>query len=155
MIIGLLPLNDTVILMSGIKGAYEYHLNGPLKKIKSLIIQIYLVSTITNNTYLSAPLMKVFYAGTVQVIKVDTCDISDGLADNMIFSIYKDPENSLWIGSGTGLQRVLYDDANGRFKVRKFTNADGYEKCRNQYEYNYADGLGQVWIGTNQRSVQV
>ncbi|MBS1732989.1 MAG: histidine kinase [Bacteroidetes bacterium] len=148
MVIGLLPLNDTVILMSGIKGAYEYHLNGPLRKIKKFENTDILGFYSYRQYILIGTIDEGLLCWNRTSDKVDTCDISDGLADNMIFSIYKDPENSLWIGSGTGLQRVLYDDANGRFKVRKFTNADGYESVETSMNTITADGLGQVWIGT-------
>jgi signal transduction histidine kinase/ligand-binding sensor domain-containing protein len=147
-VIGLLPLDDSVILISGMKGAYEYHLNGKLNKIKLFentdILCFYkykhyvLVGTINEGI--------LFWNRATG--KIDTCDVADGLSDNMIFSIYNDSKNILWVGSSTGLQQIIFDEKSKIINVLKFTQADGYEKVENSMNCITEDYTGQIWIGT-------
>lgn len=64
----------------------------------------------------------------------------DGLPDNNIFSILKDKDNNLWIGSGNGLTLIK-----GKTK-QTFKKRDGLS--HNSCWALTQDRLGQIWIGT-------
>lgn len=153
-IIGLLPLGDTSILLSGIKGAYEYRLNGQLRRIKKFDNTDILCFYKYGQHILIGTIDEGFLCWNPADNKVDTCDIGDGLCDNMIFSIYNDSRNNLWVGSGTGLQKVNYEEMTGRFKVRKFTKTDGYESVETSMNTIIEDGSGKIWIGTTKGAFQ-
>ena len=65
----------------------------------------------------------------------------DGLADNNIRWLISSKDNSLWIGSQTGIH-VLSEG-----KIKRFTKADGLSSTTTRC--GYEDTEGDIWIGTH------
>ncbi|MFN4316408.1 MAG: two-component regulator propeller domain-containing protein [Chitinophagaceae bacterium] len=83
--------------------------------------------------------------GTDQVY---SCNKSDGLLDNQVFSIFEDKAGNIWVGTGTGAQLVSFDEKTRSFKVRRFSRAHGYESAETNLNAIAQDAEGAIWIGT-------
>jgi ligand-binding sensor domain-containing protein len=70
-------------------------------------------------------------------------DKTEGLSDNIVFSIYEDMQGKLWIGTNSGLN--LFDPATEKF--RRFGIYDGLP---NEVIYGIlSDENDNLWLSTN------
>lgn len=72
-----------------------------------------------------------------------------GISDNNVFSLKKDSEGNVWIGTnGQGLDK--FDAKNGRFYHYAITESDRYKLGLNGYIRTIEEDLqGNIWIGSN------
>ncbi|HEY9000825.1 MAG TPA: two-component regulator propeller domain-containing protein [Mucilaginibacter sp.] len=70
----------------------------------------------------------------------------DGLNSNTIYSLVTDDHGAIWVGTGRGANRFLYDDRNKTFTVRGNGSSKNPILESNQNAVLYNDG--KVWIGT-------
>jgi len=70
----------------------------------------------------------------------------DGLNSNTIYSLVADDHGVIWVGTGRGVNRFLYDDKSKVFAVRGNGSSKNPILESNQNAVLYNDG--KVWIGT-------
>ncbi len=68
------------------------------------------------------------------------------LSDNMVFAIFEDPANELWIGTAGGLNK--FDRANNRFTRYQHDPANPHSLCNNRVFSIFADSDSVLWAGT-------
>jgi signal transduction histidine kinase len=78
------------------------------------------------------------------VTSIDHLSMREGLSDNAVFAVYEDFDKDLWVGTGTGVDRVSF--RNGHYLIRNYGR-----------EINYAGGAtgiaqtpdGDFWLAAN------
>ncbi len=70
----------------------------------------------------------------------------DGLNSNAIYSLVTDDHGVIWVGTGRGANRFLYDEKDKRFTIRGNGSSKNPILESNQNAVLYNDG--KVWIGT-------
>jgi signal transduction histidine kinase len=148
--VGVLPIAENTILAGTTGGLYIIDRNQRAKKASSPVLQaadinclaVYnrfiLIGTIGDGVYLWEP----------QTDKVYQCDVKVGLADNNVFSIFTDSKRNIWVGTGTGIQQIVFNEKDLTFSVKRFSKADGYENSENNLNTITEDNQGRIWIGT-------
>ena len=71
-------------------------------------------------------------------------EVSDGLSNNSVNTIYKDRDGFMWFGTTTGLNR--YDGA--KFITYKHDPENEYSLCHNYVRVLYEDSKGRLFVGT-------
>jgi len=70
----------------------------------------------------------------------------DGLNSNTIYSLVTDDHGAIWVGTGRGANRFLFDDKSRTFTIRGNGSSNNPILESNQNAVLYNDG--KVWIGT-------
>lgn len=78
--------------------------------------------------------------------KVKNYSTKDGLNSNTIYSLVMDDHGVIWVGTGRGANRFLYDEKGKTFTVRGNGSSKNPILESNQNAVLYNDG--KVWIGT-------
>ena len=73
-------------------------------------------------------------------------NVEDSLAGNIIYSLFVDQANGLWIGTNSGLDR--YDFVTGNFIHHQYQPNISNSLSNNQVNAIYEDDSGVLWIGT-------
>lgn len=76
------------------------------------------------------------------------CNTKNGLADNMVFSLFVDSKKHIWAGTATSLHKIRFNEQDKSFTVRQFTKADGYENAESNLNAVAEDNEGKIWIGS-------
>lgn len=71
---------------------------------------------------------------------------ASSLSDNMVFAIFEDPANELWIGTAGGLNK--FDRTNNRFIRYQHDPANPHSLCNNRVFSIFADSDSVLWVGT-------
>ncbi len=69
-----------------------------------------------------------------------------GLSSNNIYSIVSDQKGNVWAGSSLGLDKI--SESNGNYKIKSYTNADGFMGKNCSQNGMIVDKDGKLWIGT-------
>ncbi|MGZ3832897.1 MAG: ligand-binding sensor domain-containing protein [Mucilaginibacter sp.] len=72
--------------------------------------------------------------------------LKDGLNSNTIYSLVTDENGAIWVGTGRGVNRFLFDEKKGNFSVAGNGGSKNLILESNQNAALYADH--KVWIGT-------
>ncbi len=65
------------------------------------------------------------------------------LDDRLVYLLFKDPRNRIWIGTDNGV--VVWD----KTRARRFAKIDGLAGSETNRAAGFADGAGAVWLGMN------
>ena len=71
-----------------------------------------------------------------------------GLTSNAIYSMLLSIDNSIWLGTGNGIQRVNFDPVTGSMAVRKFYLGDKTFGPECNFNAISLDKNGNIWFGT-------
>ncbi|GAB3427072.1 hypothetical protein GCM10027516_31890 [Niabella aquatica] len=149
LVFSVLPTGERSILIGTIEGIYEYTGNKTARKIDipqlkdneitcfALYRQYTVIGTSNNGIF--------FWNRSKNTI--EHCDTEKGLAGNQVFSLFTDSKKNVWAGTGTGLQQVVFNEAQKSFAVRRFSAADGYGSFESNLNAITEDKQGRVWIG--------
>ena len=77
---------------------------------------------------------------------VKNYSVKDGLNSNTIYSLAADENGDIWVGTGRGVNRILFDKKNKNFAIKGNSNSKNLILESNQNAVLYADH--KVWIGT-------
>lgn len=149
LVFSVLPVGDSSILIGTMEGLYEYTGYKAARKINipqlkdneitclTLYRQYTVIGTSNNGIF--------FWNRNKNTI--EHCDTEKGLADNQVFSLFTDSKENVWAGTGTGLQQVVFHEAQKSFAVRRFSAADGYGSFESNLNAITEDKQGRIWIG--------
>lgn len=75
-------------------------------------------------------------------------DRDDALVNSYTLSLEKDADGALWVGTFSGVSRLLSDEGEGRFEnyISSFGHAD--QLSNNAIKNVFTDSKGRLWIGT-------
>lgn len=82
---------------------------------------------------------------------VKNYSVKDGLNSNTIYSLVTDDNGVIWVGTGRGVNRFLFDDKNKSFAIRDNGGSTSLILESNQNAALYTDH--KVWIGTTKGAV--
>ena len=148
--LGVMPVGQEETLIGGINGFYSVSTNGEAKKIQVPSLQN--IETNCFSRYHGFILIGTADDGVYfwkrESGKVYKCNTSNGLSDNQVFGILVDSRDRIWIGAGSGIQQLFFDESNFSFRIKKFSRANGYERAEINLNAIAEDKDGHIWIGT-------
>lgn len=148
-VFSVLPVENNTLLLGTLNGIYEYadndlcrKINIPQLKDKEVMClvrykQYIIIGTSDNGIFFWDRSRKSLWH----------CDTENGLADNQVFSLFTDSKENVWVGTGTGLQRVIFNETQKSFTVKRFSTADGYGSFESNLNAINEDKWGRIWIG--------
>jgi len=147
--IAVLPIENRETLVGSLSGIYLVSGNNAKKigvsKLKDVEVhclarfhQFILIGTVNEGVYF-------WEKETGEVYK---CDSKKGLSDDEVYSIFVDSRDNIWAGTGTGIQKIFFNEQNHSFVVKKFSKSDGYENSESNLNAIAEDKQGGIWVGT-------
>ncbi len=148
--IGALPIGKGEVLVGSTNGIYRVSKDNTAKKIQVPALQDVEVRCFSrfHHFALIGTADEGIFFWNLQTGAVYKCNSANGLFDNQVFSIFVDKKDNIWAGTGTGIQKIFFDEKKLSFSVKKFSKADGYENSENNLNAITEDDGGAIWIGT-------
>lgn len=75
-------------------------------------------------------------------------DTDSGLDNNSVYALYNDGKGSVWISTGSGLQKLTLGKQEERFRMQRFSASEGYRKSESNLNAIIETSDGQLWFGT-------
>jgi ligand-binding sensor domain-containing protein/signal transduction histidine kinase len=69
-----------------------------------------------------------------------------GLTCDYVYSLLKDKNGNLWVGTGCGIDKITFTD--GNYHIRSFGGSDGLLGVENNANASFEDREGYLWFGT-------
>jgi len=73
----------------------------------------------------------------------------NGLASDFIYNITVDSEGSIWVGTGLGICKIIFDK-NGKSTISNYSKANGIIGLESNANAVYQAGDGHIWFGTTE-----
>ncbi len=148
--IGVLPAEKNETLVGTTNGIFLVAEDNTAKKIMLPLLKDIEVRCLCryNNFVLIGTADEGIYFWNRQSNAVYKCNAANGLFDDQVFSIFADDKNNIWAGTGTGIQKIFFNEKKQSFSVQKFSKADGYENSESNLNAIMQDEHGSIWIGT-------
>ncbi|PSK93999.1 two component regulator with propeller domain [Taibaiella chishuiensis] len=81
--------------------------------------------------------------GTHQLSNIDQ---KRGLSCDYVYSLLRDKDGSIWVGTGCGIDKISFTDKG--MKIRSFGKSDGLLGVENNANASFEDREGYLWFGT-------
>jgi signal transduction histidine kinase/ligand-binding sensor domain-containing protein len=79
--------------------------------------------------------------------KFTTINHKAGLTCDYIYSLLKDREGNIWVGTGCGIDKITFKE-DGSFYIRSFGKSDGLLGVESNANASFEDREGYLWFGT-------
>lgn len=140
-------INEDSLLVGTIKGAYVYH------TAKGELVPQPLIANSTTLCFASDT--RNIYIGTDDkglavwnrsTRKLYYINQRSGLSCDYIYSLLRDHNGNIWVGTGCGIDKITFTEQG--FRVRSFGRSDGLLGVENNANASFEDREGFLWFGT-------
>ncbi len=78
--------------------------------------------------------------------QLSNIDQKRGLSCDYVYSLLRDKDGSIWVGTGCGIDKISFTDKGQ--KIRSFGKSDGLLGVENNANASFEDREGYLWFGT-------
>lgn len=139
--------NDS-LLIGTVNGAYIYHPD--LKKMENQPLlpnsTVLCLAADKRNVYIGTDDrgVVVWRRGQKKLLALNQ---DSGLSCNYVYSLLKDRNNNIWVGTGCGIDKISISGAH--FSIKSFGASEGLQGLESNANASFEDVGGNLWFGTN------
>jgi ligand-binding sensor domain-containing protein/signal transduction histidine kinase len=146
----ILPVSNDSLLVATDNGLYLVSQNLKYRKINDSLLNSasYMSMASLGPYYLLATSNKGFILYNHLTGKHRQFTTKDGLNADFIYSVVTDQKNQIWLGTGRGVNKIVFDTANESVKIASLSLAGDISSAECNQDAAIYDNENNLWFGT-------
>jgi signal transduction histidine kinase/ligand-binding sensor domain-containing protein len=136
------------LLIGTVNGAYVYHTDTHSLEQKPLLANatVLCLASDKHNVYIGTDDRGVIVWNRERK-KLLALNQDSGLSCNYVYSLLRDRNHNIWVGTGCGIDKITVSGSH--FSIKRFGSSEGLQGLENNSNASFEDASGNLWFGTN------
>lgn len=136
------------LLIGTVNGAYVYHTAARRLEKRPLLANatVLCLASDKHHVYIGTDDrgVMVWNRGEKKLLPLNQ---DSGLSCNYVYSLLRDRNHNIWVGTGCGIDKITVSGSH--FSIKRFGPSEGLQGLENNSNASFEDASGNLWFGTN------